>query len=94
MFNDINLIAVVLKWPAGGARGVREREGERGGLKCPHTVLIKSKCKNSKQKLKENCDKELVRPAQVIGQGGQVSRGLRVSELWLIILQCFDEILE
>lgn len=66
MFNDINLIAVLLKWPAGGARGVRRKGGEGGGgraLKCPHTALIKSKCKNSKQKLKENCDKELVRPA-------------------------------
>lgn len=50
--------------------------GGGGGLKCPHTALIKSKCKNSRQKLKENCDKELFRAAAP-GERRQVSRGLR-----------------
>lgn len=97
MFNDINLIAPLLKWPAGGARGVREGGGEGAGgraLKCPHTALIKSKCKNSKQKLKENCDKELVRPAAGQRSGGRSAGDAGARELWLMILQWFNERLE
>lgn len=64
------------------------------GLKCPHTALIKSKCKNSKQKLKEYCDKELVQPAAGHRSGGRSAGDGGAGELWLMILQWFNERLE
>lgn len=53
-------------------------------MKWPHTALIKSKCKNSRQKLKEKCgDKELWLEEEEddeeegTGQQGMAGRGLR-----------------
>lgn len=68
-----------------------EGQGAGGGLKWPHTALIKSKCKNSRQKLKEKCgDKELWLEEEVEEETGQQGD----CAPWLIPLQCIDKILE